>query len=516
MKRGISLLLAVVLIFGAGIAAASAESGVSDSIKAKSFNTVLNIDNVNLYDGMEKTYGDGYVPAVSKKEARIVVPFVTSQELENDEIYVNLGLGDPSNSPFEFENHVKTIKLAEHSVNAGKDSVRAYLADARLPIREDASNGRYPVTLSVRGTKKDGDQFEESYTLYVTLKNAESPSASALSSPDANGGSSGGGYVDDDGGSGGSFVDDSGSSSGGSSGSSSDGDTSQPKIMIEGYTVSPSPVEAGKEFKLSVKLKNTNEKQKMSNVKVTVEGETTDIIPVDKTNSFYFKNIGKKSSVSINIKMMAQQTAEPKPQKITFHVDYEGSGGTAYTSDESIVVQITQPIRLEFDEPEIPSEVNAGDTISLAVNAMNMGRGTVYNVRAEVDAPGLIPEGSAFLGNLESGASKSGDMYVFVGTLDSSETASGEKYGTTGGTLKITYENEFGDTSEKEFEFTTNINPPVIDTLAQTNEEEEQPKTQSQWWISVIILAVLIAAGLGVWYLRKQKLRKKAEEDEDG
>lgn len=275
-------------------------------------------------------------------------------------------------------------------------------------------------------------------------------------------------------------------------------------------------MEAGKEFKLSVKLKNTNEKQKMSNVKVTVEGETTDIIPVDKTNSFYFKNIGKKSSVSINIKMMAQQTAEPKPQKITFHVDYEGSGGTAYTSDESIVVQITQPIRLEFDEPEIPSEVNAGDTISLAVNAMNMGRGTVYNVRAEVDAPGLIPEGSAFLGNLESGASKSGDMYVFVGTLDSSETASGEKYGTTGGKLKITYENEFGDTSEKEFEFTTNINPPVIDTLAQTNEEEEQPKTQSQWWISVIILAVLIAAGLGVWYLRKQKLRKKAEEDEDG
>ena len=54
MKRGISLLLAIVLIFGAGIAAASAESGVSDSIKAKSFNTVLNIDNVNLYDGMEK------------------------------------------------------------------------------------------------------------------------------------------------------------------------------------------------------------------------------------------------------------------------------------------------------------------------------------------------------------------------------------------------------------------------------------------------------------------------------
>ena len=35
MKRGISLLLAIVLIFGAGIAAASAESGVSDSIKAK-------------------------------------------------------------------------------------------------------------------------------------------------------------------------------------------------------------------------------------------------------------------------------------------------------------------------------------------------------------------------------------------------------------------------------------------------------------------------------------------------
>ncbi|KKI50743.1 hypothetical protein CHK_1669 [Christensenella hongkongensis] len=232
-----------------------------------------------------------------------------------------------------------------------------------------------------------------------------------------------------------------------------------------------------------------------------------------ETNSFYYKKIGTKDTVTIDTKMMVQQTAEPKPQKITIHVEYEGDKATAFTSDESIAIQVKQPMRIEYDEPEIPKEVNAGDTMSISMNVMNMGKGTVYNVRAELEAPGLVPEGSAFLGNLESGASKKSDLYVFVGTLDTGESnESDAKYGPTSGKITLSYEDEFGEVSSQEFEFSTNINPPIIN--APQEEEEEKPETQSQWWISVIILGAVIGAIFGIRYALKRK-KQKAKEHEN-
>ena len=51
--------------------------------------------------------------------------------------------------------------------------------------------------------------------------------------------------------------------------------------MLGGYSVNPSPVLAGQEFGLSVTLQNTSDSQPIKNMKVTVSGETADIIPID-------------------------------------------------------------------------------------------------------------------------------------------------------------------------------------------------------------------------------------------
>lgn len=503
MKKGISLLIALLMLLCVGNAtalAADSETPSGAEAAEKSADVSMSIDNKNLYDGMDKTYSHGYMPTVANNTARIVLPLLASDEIKNNAVNVTVDLGDPSSAPFEFKNYDKTIKLSEHSVNGGKSATSAYVIDLTLPLAENRTNGRYPVTINVKGKSADGAQFSQAYILYVTINDV-------TPSEPAGGDEPGGGddYVPSGGGD--DYV-----PSGGDGGSGSEEAATQPKVMISGYTVNPSPVEAGKKFKLSVKLQNTNEKQAMKNVKVTINGESTDIICVDKTNSFYFNKIGTKSSVAINTKMLVQQTTEPKPQKVILSIEYEGKDGAAYTSEESIVIQVKQPVRLEYDEPDIPDTVNAGDTMSLSFNVMNMGRGTVYNVRAELEAPGLIPEGSAFLGNLESGASKKEDMYVFVGTLDAGESEGGG-YGPTNGKITLTYEDEFGEVSKKEIAFTTTIDAPVIDTSQ--DEVEEQPKTQSQWWISAIILAAVIVAGLGVWYFRKKRIQKRAEEDED-
>lgn len=500
MKKILSGLLAAILIFTVtGMAFAAGESQMSVVEEKSTDNTVLVIDNSNLYPGMDKPYSSGYMPTVANGAASIILPLISSQELQGNSINMTVNLGDAVSSPFVFQNYDQTIKLAEHSVNNGKDKVSAYLVDLSLPLTQGRTNGRYPITINAQGQVKGGAQFTQAFTLYVTVTDGVDPNA-----PQDTGGTQDTPVTDDPAG---------GDAGGTGGGGGEEEPAPQPKAMIASYSVTPSPVIAGQEFDLSVTMQNTNDSQPMRNVKVTITGETADVIPMGETNSFYYKKIGTKDTVTINTKLMVQQTAEPKPQKIMLHIEYEGDKATAFTSDESIVIQVKQPMRIEYDEPEIPKEVNAGDTMSISMNVMNMGKGTVYNVRAELEAPGLVPEGSAFLGNLESGASKKSDLYVFVGTLDTGESGNSDaKYGPTTGKIALSYEDEFGEVSTQEIEFNTNINPPIIN--APQEEEEEKPETQSQWWISVIILGAVIGAIFGIRYALKRK-KQKAKDHED-
>lgn len=489
MRKGLVILLAVIMtVLPAGTALAAEDTPAAGTQDA---GTVLAIDNENLYPGMDQPYSSGYMPAVAGGSASIVLPLVPAQELQGGSINITVDLGDASSSPFVFQNYDKTVGLKEHMVNNGAGRAKACLVELNLPLAEGRLSGRYPVTVSVQGQVQGGAQFTQAFTLYVTVTDGIDPNAPAAQDPgdaDAPAGGTGGG-----GGAGGGEA------------------KPKPKVMLGGYSVNPSPVLAGQEFGLSVTLQNTSDSQPIKNMKVTVSGETADIIPMGETNSFYFKKVAKQESAAIDTRLMVQQTAEPKPQKILLHVEYEGDGGTEGTSDESIVIQVKQPVRIEYDEPEIPQEVNAGDTMSVSMNVMNMGKGTVYNVRAEVEAPGLVPEGSLFLGNLESGAAKKGDLYVFVSTLDSS--GADAKYGYTNGKMTLSYEDEFGEVSTQEFDFSTNINPPVINA-PQEEEEEEKPETQSQWWISVLILGAVIGGILGIRYALKRR-KQKAEDNED-
>jgi hypothetical protein len=292
----------------------------------------------------------------------------------------------------------------------------------------------------------------------------------------------------------------------------------QPKIIINSHEITPADVMAGGIFELTATLRNTSESQSVRNITVTAKGDTTDLIPAENTGTEYISKIGSGSTADFNVKMQVRPDAKPGPQKILLTIAYENSEATPFTTEEEIIVQVKQPIRLQYDEPSIPESLNAGDTVSFSLNLMNMGKSTLYNVRFELEAPGLIPEGSAFIGNMESGTSQTGDIYVFVGTLDMTDSPDGGddgQYGPTQGSLIITYEDEYGEEYTQQIDFETVINAPIIQDIVVDEEDMEEPGAMSQWWISVII-AGGIAAALAVYlYLRKKKRRLLEEEAED-
>lgn len=450
---------------------------------------ILVIDNSNAYEGMDKPYKNGYMPSAAGGVAKVILPITSTLEIKDNRIHVSYDLGDAQSSPFQFGNYDQTIKRGTHKTGGGKSE--AFLIHIDLPLTANRVMGRYPVVMKAHGSLVDGTAFAQDFTIFVTITDGIDPNAPELhpEQPPETGGSG-----------------------------SEPAPVPQPKIMLSGYSVNPSPVVAGQIFHLSATLLNTNEKQSLDNVMISIVGMTTELLPSGSdTGNFYFEKIGKGESVTLEMDMVASPNSKPEPQKLIISVEYEGNKATAYTANEEIVIPVSQPIRLEYDEPQIPQEVNAGDTISVSLNVMNLGIGSVHNVRLSLEASGLIPDKTAFLGNIASGEAKKGDLHVFVGTKDMAESSGSvsqdEKYGHTAGVMTLDYEDEYGQKYTEEFEFTTNINPPVT-TAPEETEIEEEPKRQKQWWISIIIAGAVIAAILIIRAYIMKKRERQDHEDE--
>jgi hypothetical protein len=149
-------------------------------------------------------------------------------------------------------------------------------------------------------------------------------------------------------------------------------------------------------------------------------------------------------------------------------------------------------------------ELNAGETIQLSFQVMNLGRSSIYNARVELSAPGLYPVGTGFIGNMEPGTAATTKLDVFVGMKEESE----ERYGATSGTVTLIYEDASGQEFVQEVEIDTDIKALVISASATDEEEKAETAAASQWWISVAIGAAVIAV-LGFVFRKQRKQKRK-------
>ena len=175
----------------------------------------------------------------------------------------------------------------------------------------------------------------QAFTLYVTVTDGIDPNAPAAQDPgdaDAPAGGTGGG-----GGAGGGEA------------------KPKPKVMLGGYSVNPSPVLAGQEFGLSVTLQNTSDSQPIKNMKVTVSGETADIIPMGGDQFLLLQKGGQTGKRRDRYQADGAADGGVQATENIAACRIRRDGGTEVTSDESIVIQVKQPVRIEYDEPEIPA-----------------------------------------------------------------------------------------------------------------------------------------------------------------
>ncbi|MEI3196786.1 MAG: hypothetical protein V8S54_12975 [Lachnospiraceae bacterium] len=483
----------------------------------------LGIDNRHRYEGMEQSFADGYQPEIRDGKLYLTVPFTASGALQNECLTVDLIFAEKENAPFVFKNYQKDVKLHSYLLLDGimtpqgtdtkgtsgndltatevpggianqdgiaspADRQDAYCYTCEVPLQENAAPGQYSVTVRAWGYTMDGERVNLDCQIFVRVPEPE-PVAGSKDNGSGGGAGGGGGY------------------SGGESGEAAEEILHQPKLLLETCSLSDVSLKAGAEEPMKVQFRNRSETQTIYNLKVTASTDTKAVQPL--RNSWYFSSIAPGETVAIEDGVKVAMATEDTSAVLSFDFEYEDKKGTAVSGKESVPLLIGQPTEVELHNAAFPAVLYATDTQEFSIQALNLSRVPVYNVRIQLSGTGLFPAEDVFIGNMDAGTEGNGAMQVYVGTRtmqaigDDSGTEDVEKYGPVNGTITLQYEDASGETHTQTETFQSEIKKPKVLSL-----EADDTQETNAWWIS--IFAAVGAGMLLVIVVLALRLRKKS------
>ncbi len=429
-------------------------------------NVQFQIDDSNIYEGMDLAYKDGYVPQVADNTVTLVLPLIANGAILGNQITVTPNLGDTNSSPIQYKNYQKTFHIAENFVNgSAKKTVLSYLVSFDFPLRADRKNGTYPIVLEIQAADENGNQIIQSYNCFITITDAEPEKTDSSNTTPVYSG----GYV-----------------------APTEAPVSNPRILVSKYIVDSVPVMAGEDFAVTVTLKNTSSEGDVQNLLVTVSCDSTNIVLKNDTSTIFLGDLAAGKTTELELKFGTDREIPAQRYSITLAMEFDDEDAVSMASSGLVSVEVAQPVDVELSPFTMPSEINAGETVQLSFQVMNLGRTEIYNARVELVVPGLSPSGNAFIGNMDPGTSAAEILNVFAGMKEGDE-----RYGYTSGVARLIYEDASGEEYTEETSTTTCINQLVIPTKdpIEAQEKEEKEQTQkAQWWIFVTAGGIAIVA----------------------
>lgn len=429
----------------------------------------LYIDNQNVYEGMEKSYSQGYVPTIEDGHAILVLPLLCGADLEGHCLRVRLGLGE--GGPFVPKNYEITVERAWNPVAYGQ--VEGYCVRVPLQLQAGRVNGSYPVQIEAIGREKSGAEVREAFTLYVTITDGVDPHATPAPTPTPEP-------------------------------PPEEPPVLAPKVLVQSYTVEPleegapsGPINAGGRLRVRAVLVNTSQTEGVENMAVSAAAPTEYFLLDSPSNCLYIASIPAGGTAEVTLEYTSKAEAPAGQYEIALSYDYAYHQGQTATGSGSARVDIAQPLRMEFSLLQVPSEAVISDTVELKVQAINLSRAPAYNVRASLEADGLLPSGTAFVGDLEGGASGEAPLPATVTGL----TGSAFPYGPTTGTVTYIYEDGAGMEHTETGSFALEVKSPF---------PESQPAGQddpSQWWAVMGCTAGALLAFAGAFGIRALRRR---------
>lgn len=313
------------------------------------------------------------------------------------------------------------------------------------------------------------------------------------------------------------YTDDSGSVYNGetySSGGSTSANPSVPRVIVTGFATDPGTVNAGNNFRLTIHVKNTSSSTAVSNLLFDLQApasgsdsaaEAPAFLPASGASSIFLDKIPAGETRDIAIDLNARADLTQKPYSITVSMQYEDGNANQYESSSSVAIPVQQAARFELSDITLsPADITVGDQSNLTCSIYNTGRTKMYNVKASFSGDG-ISAGDVFVGNLDSGG---------TGTIDAMLTGESEMLEGTVCKMTISYEDESGNvtTSEEEFSMSVSAEAAVIATDMAEVEVEQQSFPVVPAVVGIIAVAAVITV---VVILRRKKKKLVLSEEED-
>ncbi len=229
------------------------------------------------------------------------------------------------------------------------------------------------------------------------------------------------------------------------------GPTSKPRLLCQGYETNPAKVKGGEKFHLTVHLHNTSSLTAIQNIQVTLssdqvgENGSVPFLTENGAASLFIPYIEAEGDYDLEVDMVSSSQVPQRNYNLKLDMEYEDLKATPIQAREAISIPLHQEARVDHGKIEImPEQINVGQEANLSCLIFNKGKTTLYNLTV------LVPEGQgisgaeAYLGNVNSGESKTLDMMI-----KAEESFSPDQLRK----LKLRFEDENGAPTEKEIEF---------------------------------------------------------------
>lgn len=274
----------------------------------------------------------------------------------------------------------------------------------------------------------------------------------------------------------------------------------EPKVIVQGCRFSDSDIQAGDEVWVTIMLKNTSRTEKLRNMTVTVTEQGEYLSLSSDTDTTYIDTVKAGAAFEITCVYKVRSAAPEGQYCLDVNMDYADSKGNVYTANGKARMNVEQPVRIQIDPIVMNNEVSVADVIHLESQAINLGRSKIYNVRAVIEAEGLKPSGTLYIGDLEPGTTGNGSTKVTITGLTGGSTP----YGNTEGTVTFYYEDESGSEYEEQQKISTYIAAPFSEEML-----DKEPDKTGQWWIIMTVVATLLTlliAGAAFVIVRHKKI----------
>lgn len=275
-------------------------------------------------------------------------------------------------------------------------------------------------------------------------------------------------------------------------------DNSTPRFMVTSYKIANDSISPDSKTELQITFKNYSSTKALYNIKLTLSDPSGEIITTGMPTK-YVKSVSAGYTYTWTVEVMATNTATIGQHDLQVSAEYEDKNYNSYSSNDTIRVNVRQPVELSYNGAILPKKVIQGNTQTIAVELMNTGKSTIYNCTIQFEVDKMQAGGSTFVGNIEPATSSTGTVNLRI-----DDDALGE----VKGKITIKYEDDYGEKYEETVDVSTVIEEKV-EELATDNDEKE--KKNPQWWLFLALGFVVGGAlGFGIpWYINDKQQRKE-------